>query len=305
MTKIKSTEEKTGKLFGDLWHRYDDYLFKESVELFAKRLSNNDFDLGWLENKVCLDAGCGGGRYSIAIALHKAKKVIGCDVSDTGLMDARKRAEGFSSVEFRQASVLDLPFENEYFDLCWSAGVLHHTTDPDLGLDELTRVLKPGGKLFLLLYGKGGLRWPTIMKLRPISQSLGYDVVDDALKLAELPANKQRTFLDDLFVPEINFYDWPEIEDRLRQRGYKSWSRFEKAKLDHEASPAVQRAELQQLHDGFRVLGEKATEAISILDQSISDLDEAVAANARGDISESERDWIIFGWGHHRLIADK
>ena len=104
MITVKSVEEKTGELFGDLWHRYDDYLFKESVDLFAQRLSSNGFDLNWLKDKVCLDAGCGGGRYSIAIALHQAKQVIGCDVSATGLLDAKKRATGFSSIEFRQAS---------------------------------------------------------------------------------------------------------------------------------------------------------------------------------------------------------
>ena len=45
MVTVKSVEEETGKLFGDLWHRYDDYLFKDSISLFAQRLSSNGFEL--------------------------------------------------------------------------------------------------------------------------------------------------------------------------------------------------------------------------------------------------------------------
>ena len=299
----KTVEQATGELFGDLWHRYDDELFRESVELFAQRLSANGFDLAWLQDKDCLEAGCGGGRYSIAIGLHGANRVVGCDVSDTGLEDAKKRAAGVPNVEFKKASVLDLPFEDSEFDFCWSAGVLHHTTDPDRGLDELTRVLKPGGKLFLLLYGKGGVRWPTIMKLRPIAENLGYEKIDAALKAANLPANKQRTFLDDLFVPEINFYDWPEIEDKLKKCGYKTWNRFEHAKLDHESSPAVQREELMQLRAAFSQLGDLTNNGLEIIDEAIAHLDASEAAYSAGKLTGAERDWEIFGWGHHRLIA--
>ncbi len=35
----------TGELFGDLWHRYDDDLFEESVKLFTERFEANNFNL--------------------------------------------------------------------------------------------------------------------------------------------------------------------------------------------------------------------------------------------------------------------
>jgi ubiquinone/menaquinone biosynthesis C-methylase UbiE len=305
MAEREKIERTTGQLFGDLWHRYDDNLFEQSVTLFAERMTANGFDLEWLRDKTCLDAGCGGGRYSIAMARFGASRVVGCDISESGLKDAAKRAADLNAVEFRRASVLDLPFADETFDFCWSAGVLHHTIDPDRGLDEVSRVLKRGGKLFLLLYGKGGVRWPTIMKLRPLCQQLGYEHLDAAMKTAGMPANKQRTFLDDLFVPEINFYDWPEIESRLRARGYRSWYRFDKARLDHEASPTVQRQELEQLRNCFIAAGDKAIAGVAIVDDAIAELDRAEFDFNSGKIDAKEHDWRIFGWGHHRLIADK
>ena len=59
--------------------------------------------------------------------------------------------------------------------------MLHHTPSIARGLDELTRVLRPGGKLFLLLYGAGGLRWKLISALRPLAGELGLDTVDTGI----------------------------------------------------------------------------------------------------------------------------
>src|SRR5438874_1223600 len=72
--------DETGRLFGDLWHRYDENLYEESIALFARRFEANGFDLSWFRGRRCLDAGCGGGRYSIAMARLGASQVIGCDI---------------------------------------------------------------------------------------------------------------------------------------------------------------------------------------------------------------------------------
>ena len=148
-------ENTTGALFGSLWKDLSSDQFKESVELFTKRAQANNFDLEWLQGKTCLDAGCGSGRYSVALALHGAREITAVDVSSSGLETAKENAKEFDQIQFQQASVLDLPFPNESFDLVWCAGVLMITSDFDKGLTELTRVLKPNGKLFLLVYGAG------------------------------------------------------------------------------------------------------------------------------------------------------
>lgn len=286
MTK-STTLADTGHLFGDLWHRYDDALFEQSVELFAQRFQANGFDLTWFKQKRCLDAGCGGGRYSIAMARLGAT-VIGVDISSTGIEDCRRRAHNVPGVTFREASVLDLPFDDASFDFVCSSGVLHHTPDPERGLREITRVLKPGGMVFLLLYGARGVRWPTIMKVRPIAQALGYEAMDKAMRW--LPANKQRTFLDDLFVPLIRFYEWDEVHSLLLDSGYDSITRWEKGKLDHEASVSVQREELLQLKRVFELAG--SPEAVRILSDNISMLDASTPE-------------VVFGAGHHRVLARK
>ncbi len=307
---------RTSTLFGDLWHRYNDQLFRESVELFAQRFEANGFDLSWFQDKTCLDAGCGGGRYSIALGLLGAKSVTGCDISDSGLADAQLRAAPLPHVKFVQSSVLKLPFADSTFDFVCCSGVLHHTSDPEQGLRELTRVLRPAGRLYLLLYGQGGLRWPAIMSVRPFAQAMGYTLVDEALQLAGLPANKQRTFLDDLFVPLIKFYTWEEVRGLLAANKYTHVERWTQGKLDHETSVPVQRTELVQLRSMFETAlhqtraefpaaAKQAAAAIAQLTSTINRLDATQAEFSAGRIDQRQRDWEVFGWGHHRVLAQK
>ena len=313
---MKDVIEQTGELFGDLWHRYDDHLFEESVALFARRFEANGFDLSWFRGKRCLDAGCGGGRYSIAMARLGASEVIGCDVSASGIRDCRRRASGIPNVAFEEASVLDLPFPDKSFDFVCSSGVLHHTSDPAKGLREVTRVLKPEGRVFLLLYGARGLRWPTIMAVRPYAQAIGYDAMDRAMRAAGLPANKQRTFLDDLFVPLIAFYEWRDVQGMLEENGYQNIQRWEHGKLDHESSVEVQRNELEQLALVFSTGVQKelpefmehsadSRAALQAVSQSLATLDAAVEKHKAGNINAAELADIVFGAGHHRVLAVK
>lgn len=306
--------QQTGALFGDLWHRYDDKLFAESVALFSMRFQANGFPLEWFRGKRCLDAGCGGGRYTLAMGELGAAEAIGCDISERGLEDATRRAEkaGRTNVRFQRASVLELPFPDASFDFVCSSGVLHHTTDPYGGLRELVRVLRPGGRMFTLWYGAGGVRWPAMLRTRPHAAKLGYEALDRAMKQAELPANKQRTFLDDLFVPEINFYGWAELRAELERAGLTSLERWEKGKLDHEASVPVQREELHQLRSVFALLAAAGSAlpavgaaAVAEVDAALAELEAAEASCGVGLIDARRRDERVFGEGHHRVLGTK
>ena len=204
-------EQKTGELFSKLWPEYDDILFDDSVDLFSERLKIAGFDLDWFQNKIALDAGCGGGRNTIALAKLGCSEVVGIDIGEDGLSDAKERASGLRNVKFINSSLLNIPFSEEEFDLVWCAGVLHHTINPEKVLDELIRVTKKGGYLYLLIYATGGLRWPLIQLLRNFVINIGFDDMNRAIIKSSLPANKRRTILDDLFVPVIDFYDWNRL----------------------------------------------------------------------------------------------
>ena len=151
-----------------------------------------------------LDAGCGGGRYTVAWKLLGAKTATGCDVSETGLADAQRRVQegGISGVVFEHGNVLALPFATSRFDIVFSNGVLHHTVDWEQGVKELVRVLKPGGLGWLyLIENPGGLFWDIIEVLRVIMKGEKRETARAALRVMGMPANRIFYMLDHVMVP--------------------------------------------------------------------------------------------------------
>ena len=90
-----------------------------------------------------MDAGIGTGELTAALAHHRPDAAWhGIDISDAMLDKAAARLN--LKADFRQANLTDLPYEDNTFDLIISAHALEHMPDPDVGMAELLRVLKPG-----------------------------------------------------------------------------------------------------------------------------------------------------------------
>ena len=230
-------EKNTGYIYGSLFTNYNEKLFDDSVELFFKRHKMWGIDTNWFKDKICLDAGCGGGRFVAALARCGARKVHGVDISEKIIEAGRERCRvrQLNNVEFQRASVLELPFADASFDYVLSSGVIHHTPDPYKGFLELSRVLKPGGKLFLSVYGKHGLKWYandlfryTICKIMPFSW------LEAVFKAIGVPANKRYNILDNLFVPYCYRYTEKEVRKWLSDAGYTNVQRVKFERYDYQ-----------------------------------------------------------------------
>jgi SAM-dependent methyltransferase len=98
-----------------------------------------------------LDVGCGTGEFELELArMWPTSSIIGLDVAPTLLDVARKRNIGHGNVAFYAASGAQLPFADETFDAVFCRHVLQAITNPAAVLDEMVRVLKPGGVLHLV-----------------------------------------------------------------------------------------------------------------------------------------------------------
>ena len=93
-----------------------------------------------LKNKITLDAGCGTGWFSQAACIRGAD-VYSMDLGE-GLLSKVKEKCGSKTIV---GSILNIPFNDNYFDIIISSEVLEHTPDPILAIKELYRVLKPNG----------------------------------------------------------------------------------------------------------------------------------------------------------------
>jgi ubiquinone/menaquinone biosynthesis C-methylase UbiE len=109
------------------------------------------------ENSYVLDAGSGTGIVTLGFsdAGYRPKGTFAFDLSRKSLQVAteqfRDNGKRKSTLEISpvQGNVLDLPFENDTFELVLTCGVLEYVP-LDRGLAELARVLKPGGKLVFI-----------------------------------------------------------------------------------------------------------------------------------------------------------
>jgi ubiquinone/menaquinone biosynthesis C-methylase UbiE len=100
-----------------------------------------------------LEVGCGSGHYtSLFLTSDYKGEYIGVDLS-RGIDIAAKRNKCANSMHI-QASLFDLPFREEYFDLVHCRGVMHHTPNTKKAFNSIVRHLKPGGEFIFLIYRK-------------------------------------------------------------------------------------------------------------------------------------------------------
>lgn len=102
--------------------------------------------------KKVLEVGFGMGTDLFQFA-SSGSIVSGIDLSPRHLEIAKKRFALYGiRADLRLADTEDLPFEDATFDVVYTFGVLHHTPDTPKAVDEIHRVLKPGGRAIIGVY---------------------------------------------------------------------------------------------------------------------------------------------------------
>lgn len=108
----------------------------------------------WLQQRPArrvLDVGCGHGLYSLDLA-RRGATLIGCDLDRNALSDAQRSSHGLGlggRAGFVVADGTELPLPEGEFDLVVCNCVLEHIADDGAALAAMTRVLRPGGMLYL------------------------------------------------------------------------------------------------------------------------------------------------------------
>ncbi len=106
-----------------------------------------------------LDCGCGPGTITVGLAEAVAPGlVVGVDVapSQVQLAEETVAVRGLMNVRFEVASVYRLPFSDGTFDLVFAHALFEHLSEPLAALEELRRVLRPGGLVALASPDWGG-----------------------------------------------------------------------------------------------------------------------------------------------------
>lgn len=132
--------------------------FFEEIELdrYTKEpeiLSFAQFNTG--KGKKVLEVGVGAATDFLQWAKNGAE-LYGIDLTPEAVAHAQHRLElyGCSAKDIKVADAENLPFSDNFFDIVYSWGVIHHSPDTPKALKEIIRVLKPAGKAKLMVYNR-------------------------------------------------------------------------------------------------------------------------------------------------------
>ncbi len=210
--------------------------FKDNV---ARILCEQEIQVqpDWFIGKDVLDAGCGNGRWSYGLAKLGAH-VTALDASPVAIEETRHALAEFTTPKYFAVTPLEnlskaLPQEKR-FDLVFCWGVAHHCQRFNQVLDELTRLVKDGGLLYLYLYGRDSLSFHqdlALFKERVAYNSLPTEEDQYAFLLARAGGDPNKVHnLHDIFAPLINRrFTFEQIQAMLEPRGL---SRIERT-LEH------------------------------------------------------------------------
>ncbi|WP_419813313.1 class I SAM-dependent methyltransferase [Bacterioplanoides sp.] len=166
ISERSQTADKTRNIYEKQHNMYlkDDVLFNRFLKMYSD-LSYYHLEDDDLNGKSILDAGCGNTAY-FQLAMHRfgVKSQTCLELGDNWIKPLQEKLSQFDvplqSMRFVPGSTDSLPFENEEFDFVSSNGVLVHLNDTDQAgksFEELARVTKSGGHLYVVLGTTGGL----------------------------------------------------------------------------------------------------------------------------------------------------
>jgi SAM-dependent methyltransferase len=121
-------------------------------------LTREDF-----RGKRVLDAGCGGG-HMLGYIKDVITEGVGVDLNTARLVRRRFRERPQIRIYDGDAATWHA---EDGFDIVYSIGVVHHTRDPEITAHNLMRLVKPGGKLVIWVYGHEGNFWTRLLVEAP------------------------------------------------------------------------------------------------------------------------------------------
>lgn len=147
-TSLDKSAPRVREMFSSIAGRYDllNHLLSANQDKAWRRAAIRSLDPQ--QQEEILDLCCGTGDFAMQCLQHQSKcHLTGADFAIPMLQLAREKN---SAIPFLAADALQLPFPDHHFDAVMVGFGVRNFTDTKAGLQEIARVLRPGGRLMLL-----------------------------------------------------------------------------------------------------------------------------------------------------------
>ena len=206
------------EVYEKLFRKFDKKENLRAKNFVIERFSDfKSYNKSFFKNKKIIDVGCGGGRYTNALALLGARNVTGVDFGE-GLLKIAKKNYKNKKIRFVKQNVLNLKFKSNTFDVVFCNGVLHHTKNLYKGIKEVYRICKPNGYIFLYLFAQGGIFWNARKEMNKLMKLIPQDYSQKILDLIGMPSNRH-IFMDNWYVPIEKHTKHKKIYNILKSLG--------------------------------------------------------------------------------------
>ena len=147
-TAAASSSKFTREYFDEI----EEYRYTVEPEIFSFAQFSR-----FCDQKV-LEVGVGAGTDFLQW-VRSGAKAYGVDITEEAVRHVEHRLEhyGLYAEEIRVADAENLPYEDEYFDLVYSFGVIHHSPDTVKALEEIIRCTRRGGRIKVMVYNRRSL----------------------------------------------------------------------------------------------------------------------------------------------------
>ncbi len=163
-----------------------EFLFQQMLHLTLEEVNGNPGEL-------ILDVGCGKAVDGVRLRA-KGAKVVGLEPSRVMIARAREfLSESNSQIVLAQGIGENLPFKPYSFDKVMCKGALDHFASPDKTMEEIARVLKPGGEMIISIANFDSLGFRMGKKLYPVTKFLSPSLAKER-KLWEPPPDHTYKF---------------------------------------------------------------------------------------------------------------
>ena len=212
----KSKKQEVAEMFDNISDRYDflNHFLSLGIDKIWRRKAIKE--LRSLQPKKIIDIATGTGDFAIASLKLNPEEVIGLDIS-AGMLAVgeqkmiKKKVNAIIKMQLGDSE--NIPYDSDYFDALTVGFGVRNFENLELGLTEMLRVLKPGGKAVILEFSKP--------KRFPIKQIFGF------YSRYFIPFFGKRISKDAKaysYLPEsvAAFPEGKDFEDILRKVGYKN-----------------------------------------------------------------------------------